>query len=441
MTDTTDTQAGAGHGSAGPAGQASNNQAQTWRDDFSRLLSPVFGSPQLDIVRGEGSYVWDAAGKKYLDLLAGIAVNALGHCHPAWVSAISEQAATLGHISNFFTSPAQIGLAEKLHDVLDLPAGSAVFFSNSGTEANEAAFKMARRAAGGGRPFIIAIEGAFHGRTMGALALTAKEAYRAPFAPGVPGVVHVPFGDVEALEAAINENTAAVFIEPVQGEVGVRTHPAGYLTAVRELTTKVGALMVLDEVQSGMGRTGSWFAHQDPEIGEGVVPDIITSAKGLGGGMPIGATITVGDTNTKLLETGQHGTTFGGNPLACAAGLAVFETIEKENLLQHVTAVSDWLQAELAKIDGVGEITGKGLLLGIELTGGGASGDDAGGAAGAAGADGRVPDSKAVSARALEAGFIVNPVAPGRLRLAPPLNITTEELTPFIEALPSLIAG
>lgn len=402
------------------------DQAQTWRDDFSRVLSPVFGSPQLDIVRGEGSYVWDAAGKQYLDLLAGIAVNALGHCHPAWINAITEQANTLGHISNFFTSPAQIGLAEKLHEVLDLPAGSAVFFSNSGTEANEAAFKMARRAAGGGRPFIIAVEGAFHGRTMGSLALTAKEAYRAPFAPGVPGVVHVPYGDVEALEAAINENTAAVFIEPVQGEVGVRTHPAGYLTAVRDLTQKVGALMVLDEVQSGIGRTGSWFAHQDWSIGEGIVPDIITSAKGLGGGMPIGATITVGDANTKLLEAGQHGTTFGGNPLSCAAGLAVLETIEKDNLLDHVTETSEWLKTQLAKIDGIGEITGKGLLLGLELT---------------PGDDGQVPDSKAVAARALEAGFIINPVAPGRLRLAPPLTITTDELTPFIDALPGLITG
>ncbi|WP_025780397.1 acetylornithine transaminase [Brevibacterium sp. VCM10] len=426
MSDQTGTQAS--------AAQASD-QAQTWRDDFSRVLSPVFGSPQLDIVRGEGSYVWDAAGKQYLDLLAGIAVNALGHCHPAWVNAITEQASTLGHISNFFTSPAQIGLAEKLHEVLDLPAGSAVFFSNSGTEANEAAFKMARRAAGGGRPFIIAVEGAFHGRTMGALALTAKEAYRAPFAPGVPGVVHVPYGDVEALEAAINENTAAVFIEPVQGEVGVRTHPAGYLTAVRELTQKVGALMILDEVQSGIGRTGSWFAHQDPEIGEGVTPDIITSAKGLGGGMPIGATITVGDANTKLLEAGQHGTTFGGNPLSCAAGLAVLETIEEEGLLDHVSEVSDWLKGQLAKIDGIGEITGKGLLLGLELTAG-ASGDSATGAA-----DAQVPDSKAVAARALEAGFIINPVAPGRLRLAPPLTITTDELTPFIDALPGLITG
>ncbi|WP_181276271.1 acetylornithine transaminase [Brevibacterium oceani] len=419
MTDTDTTP-------ATTADQAQSDQAQTWRDDFSRVLSPVFGSPQLDLVRGEGSYVWDAAGKQYLDLLAGIAVNALGHCHPAWVKAITEQASTLGHISNFFTSPAQIGLAEKLHEVLDLPAGSAVFFSNSGTEANEAAFKMARRAAGGGRPFIIAIEGAFHGRTMGALALTAKDAYREPFAPGVPGVVHVPYGDVEALEAAINENTAAVFIEPIQGEVGVRTHPAGYLTAVRELTTKVGALMILDEVQSGIGRTGSWFAHQDPEIGEGVVPDIITSAKGLGGGMPIGATITVGDANTKLLEAGQHGTTFGGNPLACAAGLAVLETIESDNLLAHVNEVNDWLTTQLAAVEGIGKITGKGLLLGLELT---------------AGPDGHVPDSKAVAARALEAGFIINPVAPGRLRQAPPLIITTEELTPFVEALPGLIAG
>ncbi|MCU4297071.1 acetylornithine transaminase [Brevibacterium permense] len=406
--------------------QAPTDQAQTWRDNFSRVLSPVFGSPQLDLVRGEGSYVWDASGKKYLDLLAGIAVNALGHCHPAWVKAITEQASTLGHISNFFTSPPQIALANKIHEILNLPSGSAVFFSNSGTEANEAAFKMARRAGGGGRPFIIAVEGAFHGRTMGSLALTAKEAYRAPFAPGVPGVVHVPYGDVEALAAAINDNTAAVFIEPIQGEVGVRTHPQGYLKAARELTTKAGALLVLDEVQSGIARTGYWFAHQDWSIGEGVTPDIITSAKGLGGGMPIGATITVGDANTKLLEAGQHGTTFGGNPIACAAALAVLETIESESLHDHARDINDWLTSQLTAIDGIGEITGQGLLIGIELL------PDAGG---------EIPDSKAVAARALDAGFIINPVAPGRLRLAPPLTITEEELAPFVAALPGLIAG
>ena len=403
-----------------------DTHAQTWRDDFSRVLSPVFGSPQLDLVRGQGVNVWDASGKQYLDLLAGIAVNALGHCHPAWVKAITEQANTLGHISNFFTSPAQIGLAEKLHEVLNLPQGSAVFLSNSGTEANEAAFKMARRAGGGSRPIIIAVEGAFHGRTMGSLALTAKAAYREPFAPGVPGVVHVPYGDVDALAASINDTTAAVFIEPIQGEVGVRKHPAGYLTAARELTSKVGALLVFDEVQSGIARTGSWTAHQDPAIGEGVTPDIITLAKGLGGGMPIGATITVGDANTKLLEPGQHGTTFGGNPIASAAALAVLETIETEGLHDNALEVGTWLTEELQQIPGIGEITGQGLLLGIELL---------------PDAAGNVPDSKAVAARAMEAGFIINPVAPGRLRLAPPLIITREDLKPFLAALPGLIAG
>ncbi|WP_413334561.1 acetylornithine transaminase [Brevibacterium sp. GP-SGM9] len=403
-----------------------DTHAQTWRDDFSRVLSPVFGSPQLDLVRGEGSYVWDASGKQYLDLLAGIAVNALGHCHPAWMKAITEQASTLGHISNFFTSPAQIGLAEKLHEVLNLPSGSAVFLSNSGTEANEAAFKMARRAGGGSRPIIIAVEGAFHGRTMGSLALTAKAAYREPFAPGVPGVVHVPYGDVDALAASINDTTAAVFIEPIQGEVGVRTHPAGYLTAARELTSKVGALLVVDEVQSGIARTGSWTAHQDQAIGEGVTPDIITLAKGLGGGMPIGATITVGDANTKLLEPGQHGTTFGGNPIASAAALAVLETIETEGLNDNAREVGTSLTGELQQIPGIGEITGQGLLLGIELL---------------PDQDGNVPDSKAVAARAMEAGFIINPVAPGRLRLAPPLIITRDDLKPFLAALPGLIAG
>lgn len=414
------------HGTNDQATTDAGSTAQTWRDDFSRVLSPVFGSPQLDIVRGQGTKVWDASGKEYLDLLAGIAVNSLGHCHPAWVKAIAEQAGQLGHISNFFTSPPQIALASKLHEILNLPQGSAVFMSNSGAEANEAAFKMARRAAGGGRSKIVAVEGAFHGRTMGALALTAKAAYREPFAPGVPGVVHVPYGDAEALAAEIDETCAAVFIEPIQGEVGVRQHPAGYLSKARELTTAAGALLILDEVQSGIGRTGYWFAHQENAIGEGITPDIITSAKGLGGGMPIGATITVGDANTKLLEAGQHGTTFGGNPIASAAALAVLETIEAEGILNHVRETSDWLQAELAQISGVGKVTGKGLLLGIELL---------------PNAAGEVPDSKAVAARALEAGFIINPVAPGRLRLAPPLIITQEELSTFLTALPGLIAG
>ena len=397
-----------------------SDSAATWREDFSRVLSPVFGSPQLDLVRGQGSYVWDAAGKRYLDLLAGIAVNALGHCHPAWVAAVSEQAATLGHISNFFTSPPQIALAEKIHEILDLPEGSAVFLSNSGAEANEAALKMARRAGGGGRPIIIAVDGAFHGRTMGALALTAKAAYREPFAPGVPGVVHVPYGDVDALAAAVNDTTAAVFIEPIQGEVGVRRHPAGYLRVARDLTTKAGALLVLDEVQTGVGRTGSWFAHQDPVIGEGVVPDIITSAKGLGGGVPIGATITVGEANTALLSPGQHGTTFGGNPIACAAALAVLTTIEAEGLLDHARRLGDQLTTELEQIPGVSAVSGAGLLLGVELSG-------------------EHPDAKAVAARALEAGFIVNPVTPERLRLAPPLTITHEEIAPFLAALPGLL--
>ena len=405
---------------------AEDTNSQTWRDDFSRVLSPVFGSPQLDLVRGQGVRVWDASGKEYLDLLAGIAVNSLGHCHPAWVKAISEQAGQLGHISNFFTSPPQIALANKMHEILNLPAGSAVFLSNSGAEANEAAFKMARRAAGGGRSKVVAVEGAFHGRTMGALALTAKAAYREPFAPGVPGVVHVPYGDAEALAAEVDETCAAVFIEPIQGEVGVRAHPAGYMNKTRELTTAAGALLILDEVQSGIGRTGYWFAHQETEIGEGITPDIITSAKGLGGGMPIGATITVGDANTKLLEAGQHGTTFGGNPIASAAALAVLETIESQDLLTHVRETNAWLATELAQVPGVGEVTGKGLLLGIELL---------------ADESGQVPDSKAVAARALEAGFILNPVAPGRLRIAPPLIITQEELSPFVTALPGLIAG
>jgi acetylornithine/N-succinyldiaminopimelate aminotransferase len=373
--------------------------------------------PQRVLVRGAGCLVWDADGKEYLDLLGGIAVNALGHANPFVTSVISSQLATLGHVSNFFTSPTQIALAEKLLALASAPAGSKVFFTNSGTEANEAAFKLARRNAGSAatpRTKIIALEGAFHGRTMGALALTAKEAYRAPFEPLPGGVVHIPFGDVEALEAAVDNTVAAVFLEPIQGEAGVRPLPAGYLRAARELTTKAGALLILDEVQTGIGRTGKWLASEDA----GIVPDAITLAKGLGGGFPIGALVTFGAGTSSLLSAGQHGTTFGGNPVATAAALATLHAIESQDVLANVAAVGEHLRSALAAIPGVTEVRGEGLLIGFDL-------------------DADV--APAVVQAGLDAGFIVNAPGPRTIRLAPPLVLTTAQADSFLAAFPAIL--
>ncbi len=419
-----------GHREAGGAPIAAEAPATTivssatgaqWLSRYSSSLLGVFGTPQRVLVRGAGCLVWDADGKEYLDLLGGIAVNALGHAHPFVTSVISSQLATLGHVSNFFTSPTQIALAEKLLELSKAPAGSKVFFANSGTEAVEAAFKLARRNTGAGadgaekpRTKIIALEGAFHGRTMGALALTAKEAYRAPFAPLPGGVVHVPFGDIEALRAAVDDTTAAVFLEPIQGEAGVRPLPAGYLKAAREATSAAGALLILDEVQTGIGRTGKWLASEDA----GIVPDAVTLAKGLGGGFPIGALVTFGPETSALLTAGQHGTTFGGNPVATAAALATLHVLENQDVLAHVRAVGEHLRAGLAGIDGVTEVRGEGLLIGFDL--------DADVAPG-------------VVAAGLDAGFIVNSPGPRTIRLAPPLILTTDQADRFLAALPALL--
>ncbi|XAS68904.1 acetylornithine transaminase [Micrococcaceae bacterium Sec5.7] len=389
-----------------------------WLARYASSLMGVFGTPQRVLVRGAGCLVWDADGKEYLDLLGGIAVNALGHAHPFVTSVISSQLATLGHVSNFFTSPTQIALAEKLLSLTKAPAGSKVFFTNSGTEANEAAFKLARRnsAAPGNAPRtkIIALEGAFHGRTMGALALTAKEAYRAPFAPLPGGVVHIPFGDVEALRGAVDETVAAVFLEPIQGEAGVRPLPAGYLAAARDATSRAGALLILDEVQTGIGRTGKWLASEDA----GIVPDAVTLAKGLGGGFPVGALITFGGWPSSLLSAGQHGTTFGGNPVATAAALATLHAIESQGVLQNVELVGEYLRSALAGVDGVTEIRGEGLLIGFDL-------------------DADVAPA-AVTA-ALDAGFIINSPGPRTIRLAPPLILTVEQADRFMAALPAIL--
>jgi acetylornithine aminotransferase len=396
-----------------------------WLARYSSSLLGVFGTPQRVLVRGAGCLVWDADGKEYLDLLGGIAVNALGHAHPFVTSVISSQLATLGHVSNFFTSPTQVALAEKLLAITRAPAGSKVFFANSGTEAVEAAFKLARRNTGAGpdgefggggkrRTKIIALEGAFHGRTMGALALTAKQAYRAPFEPLPGGVVHVPFGDIGALLAEIDETVAAVFLEPIQGEAGVRPLPAGYLQAAREATANFGALLILDEVQTGIARTGKWLASEDA----GIVPDAVTLAKGLGGGFPIGALVTFGPETSALLTAGQHGTTFGGNPVATAAALATLHAIESPRVMENVRTVGERLRSSLAAVDGVTEVRGEGLLIGFDL-------------------DADV--APAVVTAGLDAGFIVNSPGPRTIRLAPPLILTNEQADRFIAALPTLL--
>jgi acetylornithine aminotransferase len=395
----------------------SSRSGAEWLSRYSSSLLGVFGTPQRVLVRGAGCLVWDADGKEYLDLLGGIAVNALGHAHPFVTSVISSQLATLGHVSNFFTSPTQIALAEKLLELSNAPAGSKVFFANSGTEAVEAAFKLARRNTGTEekpRTKIIALEGAFHGRTMGALALTAKEAYRAPFAPLPGGVVHVPFGDIDALRAAVDETTAAVFLEPIQGEAGVRPLPAGYLKAAREATSAAGALLILDEVQTGIGRTGKWLASEDA----GIVPDAVTLAKGLGGGFPVGALLTFGPETSALLTAGQHGTTFGGNPVATAAALATLHVLENQDILAHVRNLGEHLRAGLAGIAGVTEVRGEGLLIGFDLN------EDV---------------APGVVAAGLDAGFIVNSPGPRTIRLAPPLILTTEQADRFLAALPALL--
>jgi acetylornithine/N-succinyldiaminopimelate aminotransferase len=379
-----------------------------WRSS----LMDNYGTPGITLVRGEGPWLWDADGKRYLDLVAGIAVNALGHAHPAVVAAVTEQIGVLAHTSNLYGNPVALELAETLLDIAGFAGNGKVFFCNSGAEALEAAFKISRLT---GRTKVVACEGAFHGRTMGALALTGQSTKRAPFEPLTPGVTHVPFGDVAALEAAVDGETAAVFLEPVLGENGVIPAPDGYLAAARDITTKAGALLVIDEVQTGLGRLGTWFGFQQA----GIIPDLITLAKGLGGGLPLGAVIGVGAVGD-LLKPGQHGTTFGGNPVCCAAGLAVLRTIAADGLANHAGVIGK----EIAHgVEGLGHplvsgVRGAGLLLGITL---------------------RQPVAARVSAAALAAGYIVNPVQPDVVRLAPPLIIDHDQAQGFIAALPAAL--
>jgi acetylornithine aminotransferase len=382
----------------------------TLTERYPQALMNTFGPPKLALVRGAGAHVWDEDGNEYVDLLGGIAVNALGHAHPALVEAVTTQLQTLGHISNFFTSGPQVELAERLLGLLG--AEGHVFLTNSGTEANEAAFKLTRRT---GRTRVVVAEGGFHGRTMGALALTSKEAYRAPFEP-LPGeVTFVPYGDADALAAAVTRETAAILLEPIQGEAGVVVPPEGYLLAARRIADEHGALLWLDEVQSGMGRTGAWFAH----TASGVRPDVVTLAKGLGGGLPIGACVGLGAAG-ELLQPGNHGTTFGGNPVACAAALAVIRTIEEDGLLEHVTVLGQKLRDGLAADPRVTEVRGEGLLIGLDLS---------------------AEASAAVVQAAQERGFIVNNPTPRRIRLAPPLVLTDDDAAAFLAAWPAILDG
>jgi acetylornithine/N-succinyldiaminopimelate aminotransferase len=377
---------------------------------YSQSIMNTFGAPKRVLVRGEGAYLWDADGKKYLDLLGGIAVNCLGHAHPFVVSAVTSQLATLGHVSNFFASAPQVALAEKLLSLFD--AEGKVFFTNSGTEANEAAFKITRKT---GRTKIVSAVGAFHGRTMGALAITWKPAYREQFAPLPGDVTFVPYGDAAALAAAVDDETAAVVLEPIQGENGVVVPPAGYLAEARRITSEHGALLWLDEIQTGVGRTGEWFAFQ----AEGISPDIVTVAKGLGAGIPIGACLGFGAA-ADLLQPGNHGTTFGGNPVAAIAGLAVLTVIERDGLLANVSAVGNHLVSSVEALGHplIAGVRGRGLLLAIELT---------------------KPVSDQVAALALEAGFIINNPIPEALRLAPPYILSKADVDSFVAALPALL--
>ncbi|MFJ4679927.1 MULTISPECIES: acetylornithine transaminase [unclassified Kitasatospora] len=378
---------------------------------YRHALMNNYGTPRIPLVRGEGPLLWDADGKRYLDLVGGIAVNALGTAHPAVVEAVTGQITTLGHVSNLFTAEPTIRLAEKLIELDGRPG--RVFFCNSGTEANEAAFKISRLT---GRTHLVSLRGAFHGRTMGALALTAQPGKQDPFRPLPGDVTHVPLGDVEALRAAVTTDTAAVFLEPIQGENGAIPLPEGYLKAAREITRATGTLLVLDEIQTGIGRTGHWYAHQATE---GVDPDLVTLAKGLGGGLPIGAVLAFGPA-ADLLGPGHHGTTFGGNPVVAAAGLAVLDTIERQGLLEHAAKLGERLRTGIEAIGDplVDHVRGKGLLLGIVLT---------------------APVAGKVQAAAQEAGFLVNAATADAVRLVPPLVLTEEQADTFLAALPEIL--
>ncbi len=390
-------------------------ESEDLRNRFEAAMMANYGTPPLALARGQGCRVWDADGNRYLDLIAGIAVSALGHAHPAIVAAVTAQVGKLAHTSNLFVHEPGVALAERLLALL--AADGRVFFCNSGAEANEAAIKLVRRKQGSSRPVIVAAEHGFHGRTMGSLAITGKESIREPFGPFGLDVRFVPYGEAAALARAVDRDVAAVFLEPTQGEGGVIPAPAGYLRAARQACDAAGALLVLDEIQSGIGRTGAWFAYQQEQI----LPDVLTLAKGLGGGLPIGACVGFGDCGSALRK-GDHGSTFGANPVACAAALAVLEVIESENVLGNVKAVGDTLAGGIAAIGHplLRGVRGSGLWLAAVLT---------------------ADKAPAVSAAAQAHGFLVNAVQPDAVRLAPPLILSQEEAQEFLDAFPAILSA
>ncbi len=391
-----------------PKDSSNVSGTQRWKES----MMDNYGAPKLTLVKGSGCEVTDADGNTYLDFVGGIAVNSLGHAHPAIVREVTEQIATLGHVSNLYAHEPGLRLADELLDLAGVSGNGRVLFCNSGAEANEAAFKISRLT---GRTKMVATTGGFHGRTMGALALTGQPSKQAPFEPLPPGVVHVPYGDTAALESEVDESTAAIVLEPIQGENGVILPPEGYLQSARDLASRNGALLIMDEVQTGIGRTGHWFAFQRAEI----QPDIITLAKGIGGGLVLGACIGVGAAAT-LLQPGQHGTTFGGNPVSCAAALAVLHTIASEGLLEHTDRMGKDIVSGIQNLDHplVSEVRGAGLLIGIEL---------------------RQAVAAGVAATAQDAGYLVNNVQPDAVRLAPPLIITEQQVDGFLAALPAAL--
>lgn len=378
----------------------------TWQDQWQTAIMPTYGTPQLELVKGSGAIVTDSEGKDYLDLLSGIAVNALGHAHPAIIEAVTTQISTLGHTSNIFAHPQVITLAEKLREIAGEQAKDAqVFFSNSGAEANEAAFKIARAT---GRPRILTAERGFHGRTMGSLALTGQPDKRKPFEPMPAGVDYFPYGDLEAVREMADESVAAILVESIQGETGVIPAPEGFLAGLREICDEHGILLMIDEVQAGMARTGDWFGYQSA----GIVPDVITLAKGLGGGLPIGATIAWPP--AQLLEKGMHGTTFGGNPVACAAGNAVIDTIRTENLMDNVNKVGAYFEQQLAAHPSVTEVRGRGLMLGVVL-------------------------DAPLTEDPLDYGLILNRPSPDVIRIVPPLNMTMKQAQDGVEKITTML--
>ena len=383
-----------------------NGYLDRWND----AMQNNYGTPSLVLVKGKGIVVEDADGKKYLDFLGGIATNILGHAHPAIVKAVSQQIDTLGHVSNFYAHPHGVELAEKLKSFTG-DSDAKVFFAQSGAEANEAALKLSRRT---GRSRIVAAQGAFHGRTMGALSLTGQPSKREPFLPLLKGVKHVEYGDLEAMRRAVNRKTAMVIIEPIMGEAGVVVPPPGYLQGIREICDATGALMVMDCVQTGMGRTGDWFGYEY----SGITPDVITLAKGLGGGLPLGAMIALG-ASAYLFQPGDHGSTFGGNPVTTAAALAVIKVIERENLMVAAVKHGNYLLQEIAQMQGVKEVRGAGLLIGIEF-------------------DSEIATKIMIDMRAH--GVLINAATPNTVRIAPALNVTTAQTAKFVEILRKVLS-